>query len=95
MEDGVEIKFGGGSTRIAGSSSVGALWLYGSESSYLYLSDSTVMFYTPQSKVQFGGSVLSEVNEPEESTDAATKGYVDNLVGQIGAMLDTIIGEVV
>ena len=39
--------------------------------------------------------LLSGVASPQENSDAANKGYVDDLVGNINTVLDTINGEVV
>lgn len=41
--------------------------------------------------VQFNGNILHGTGTPEVDTDAANKGYVDGLVGDIEAALDTII----
>ena len=51
--------------------------------------------------ISFAGSendefvTLKGVSVPKELNDAANKGYVDNLVGNINTVLDTINGEVV
>lgn len=52
-------------------------------------------FETFAGVVDMGGNQLSEVGTPVEDADAATKGYVDNLVGTINTTLDTINGEVI
>lgn len=41
------------------------------------------------------GCVINGVNDPVKETDAANKGYVDDLVGNINTVLDTINGEVI
>lgn len=46
-------------------------------------------------EIAFNGSRLQYVGTPTTSTDAATKGYVDRLVGDINTLLDTINGEVI
>lgn len=45
--------------------------------------------------VDLKGCVINGVNDPVKETDAANKGYVDDLVGNINTVLDTINGEVV
>lgn len=51
--------------------------------------------------IAFAGSendeyvTLKGVKSPNEQSDAANKGYVDDLVGNINTVLDTINGEVV
>lgn len=40
-------------------------------------------------------AVINGVADPESANDAANKGYVDDLVGNINTVLDTINGEVV
>ena len=39
--------------------------------------------------------ILRHINTPQSEYDAATKGYVDGLIGDINALLDAINGEVV
>lgn len=41
------------------------------------------------------GCLVQGVNTPQSVTDAANKGYVDDLVGNINTVLDTINGEVI
>lgn len=45
--------------------------------------------------INVSGQKISLVGEPAADTDAATKGYVDGLIGDIGTLLDSINGEVV
>ena len=40
-------------------------------------------------------TILRYISDPQRSHDAANKGYVDDLVGNINTVLDTINGEVV
>ena len=40
-------------------------------------------------------AVINGVADPESTNDAANKGYVDGLVGNINSVLDAINGEVV
>lgn len=57
--------------------------------------------YSNGNKIRLVGSglddnvVLAGVGDPAERTDAVNKGYLDDTVGEIGAMLDSINGEVV
>ncbi len=57
--------------------------------------------YSNGNKIRLVGSgmsddvVLTGVGDPAERTDAVNKGYLDDTVGEIGAMLDSINGEVV
>ena len=39
--------------------------------------------------------ILRHINTPQSANDAANKGYVDGLIGDINALLDAINGEVV
>lgn len=56
---------------------------------------------THRGKIRLIGSGLSDdavltgVGDPVDRTDAVNRGYVDDTVGEIGAMLDSINGEVV
>lgn len=45
--------------------------------------------------VNLNGCRVQGVNTPTDETDAANKGYVDDLVGSINSLLDAINGEVV
>lgn len=45
--------------------------------------------------VNLNGCRVQGVNEPTSDTDAANRGYVDGLVGNINSLLDAINGEVV
>ena len=45
--------------------------------------------------VNLNGCRVQGVNTPTAATDAANKGYVDDLVGSINSLLDAINGEVV
>lgn len=45
-------------------------------------------------EVIFSDMRLTYVGTPQNNTDAATKGYVDGLIGTISTMLDSINGEV-
>lgn len=45
--------------------------------------------------LNMGGGKITMVSDPAEDTDAATKGYVDGLVGAIGTALDAVNGEVI
>lgn len=46
-------------------------------------------------QVNLNGCRVQGVNTPTDETDAANKGYVDGLVGNINSLLDAINGEVV
>lgn len=50
---------------------------------------------TMKGPINFAGNKLSLVGTPSADTDAATKGYVDGLIGNINSVLDTINGEVI
>lgn len=39
--------------------------------------------------------ILRYINTPQSEYDAANKGYVDGLIGDINALLDAINGEVI
>lgn len=39
--------------------------------------------------------ILTNINTPQSEYDAATKGYVDGLIGGVNDLLDAINGEVV
>ena len=45
--------------------------------------------------INFCGNTLKEVGDPVEEQDAVNKRYVDNLMGEVSALLDTINGEVI
>lgn len=45
--------------------------------------------------VNLNGCRVQGVNTPTADTDAANRGYVDGLVGNINSLLDTINGEAV
>ena len=79
-----------------GSSGVELLAAKGLSSTKLIAStDGSIQLLPAGKTVNCGSSKLSAVENPTEDTDAATKGYVDSLVGQIGTTLDSINGEVV
>lgn len=50
---------------------------------------------TMSGPLNMGGQKITMIPDPESSTDAATMGYVDGLVGSINSTLDAINGEVV
>lgn len=94
MNDGAKISFGGSISGISGGNP-GVLFLEASENASLYIGDSEIRFVPSNGFVAFNGGLIKEVATPEESTDAATKGYVDDIVGSINTLLDTINGEVI
>lgn len=67
----------------------------GSDTIGLSQEGSTLVFSSDPNAPDPEHVCLRGIASPTETTDAATKGYVDGLVGDINAALDAINGEVV
>lgn len=67
---------------------------------YVY-EDTNMVYIFAMGKITLQGEVdmvqyqIRNMAEPTKATDAATKGYVDNLLGNVNSILDSINGEVV
>ena len=79
-------------------SSGNSSWIYGDSDENLILGASSAeVCKISDGILEFisGGQTIRGVNNPTNDSDAANKGYVDDLVGNINTVLDTINGEVV
>lgn len=69
--------------------------VYISTAGTLYLSGRSGVMFTSEEEysADFGGKRASNAATPTESTDLATKGYVDDLVGEIDTVLQVVLAE--
>ena len=62
----------------------------GDDQIYMDINGKTILNATDNQGLNFASNILHGVGEPTAATDAATKGYVDGLVGDIATLLAAI-----